>query len=274
MKNRALSLFVMALAVGITTLISMPAKANITITPTIVVIEGRQRYADVYVVNQTDQRQSYELAWKFSRMKEGTGSYIPETKSLTDFDLTKNVVFTPRRVVIEPKGMQKVRVALRLQGAPPPPGDYRAHMLLMNKADTERAPSTEVLGRSEIQPSVGMSVGFSIPVIYRVGDTGNAGGKIGDIKTEINPKTNKIEAVIPITRNPGAHGAIGVVTVEYNGQRVGQVANANIFSEINSRVFRIPLSIQTLSGGNLVVTYSGDTKKEIVYDQKSVAIGR
>lgn len=273
MKSRKFALNLCALAVVFGVLVALPAQANITITPTMVLIEGRDRYADVNIANTTSQRQTYELEWKFLKMDEGTGHYQGVEKSLTDFDLTQNLVFTPRRVTLAPKGVQKVRLGLRLKGEVPPPGDYRAHLQFISYAPEPETPAGQPSGR-ESQIRVGLNVGFSIPVVYRVGD-GSGDATIGTVTTEINPKTNKIEAVIPVTRNDGPYGTMGIITVDYSGKRIGQLRNANIFSEIKNRTFRIPLDVKSLSGGALDITYVGsNSDQDIVYDNKRVNIGQ
>lgn len=272
MNRRGFSLVVLALVMGAATLMALPAQANIAVTPTLVMIEGRQRYADLNIVNVTNERQTYEISWKYLRMEEGTGEYRASNASTTAFDVPSNISFTPRRVTIPPKGAQRVRFSVRLQGEQPPAGDYRAHILLNNKATREGA---EMLGDRETQASVAMNIGFSIPVIYRVGDTNGGSGSIGNIRTEINPKTNRIEAVIPITRKEGPYGVMGMLLVNYDGRTVGYVGNANIFPEVKERVFRVPLSVQQLSGGSLDVVFKHyDKNNNSVYDRKSVSIGR
>lgn len=275
MIRKRLSLFLFAMMAGVMTLTALPAKANITITPTIVVIEGRNRYADVHIINTTNQRQSYEIAWKFMRMKEGTGNYEIIDQSLTPFDLSQNIIFTPRRLALEPKGVQKIRLAMRLKGDMPAPGDYRAHLQLINVGKRSGAtPTTDGDPRAS-SVNVNVNLGFSIPVIYRVGDVNGGKASIGNVTTEINPKTKRIEAIVPVTRAAGAYGVIGTLTVNYDGKKIGQLRNANIFPEVNGRVFRVPLQIQSLSGGALDIVYSDyDQEKDIVFDRKSVGIAR
>lgn len=271
-SRRGFCLVVLALVAGITALVSVPAQANIAVTPTLVLIEGRQRYADLNIVNVTNERQTYEISWKYLRMEEGTGEYRASDVSTTPFDVPSNISFTPRRVTVPPKGAQRVRFSLRLKGDQPPAGDYRAHILLNNKAIRGEQ---EVLADRESQASVSMNLGFSIPVVYRVGDSNGGSGTIGNISTEINPKTNRIEAVIPITRKEGPYGVMGTLLINYDGKTVGYVGNANIFPEVKERVFRVPLSVQQLSGGSLDVVFKHyDKTNTSVFDRKSVSIGR
>lgn len=273
MKSRKFALYLCAFVAAVGALIAMPAEANITLTPTIVVIDGRDRYADVNIANTTNQRQTYEIQWKFMKMQEGTAQYQPVNKSLTAFDLTQNIVFTPRRVTLPPKGVQRVRLGMRLKGEPPAPGDYRAHLQFVNYAMDPVEPETPASGR-ESGVRVGINVGFSIPVVYRVGD-GVGDATIGNISTEINPKSNKIEAIVPVTRADGPYGTMGVVEISYQGKVVGEVRNANIFPEIKQRVFHIPLNVQSLSGGALDVVYKdSNLEEDIVFDSKRVNIAK
>jgi P pilus assembly chaperone PapD len=251
--------------------LAFPAKASLTITPTIVVIDGRDRFADINLVNTTQEPQTYELAWKFLGMQEGTGSYQGIDKPTTDFDVTQNVIFTPRRVTIQPGGTQRVRLALRLKSAAPPPGDYRAHLVMVNKA--ARGRDVDTPAGEEAQASVNMNVGFSIPVIYRVGDVDGGDATIGNITTEIDPKSNRIKAIVPITRNKGTYGTVGTLTIYYRGQKVGQILNANIFPEVQQRIFHVTLNTSSLSGGSLEVVYSDyDAAKDHIFDKKAVNI--
>ncbi len=274
-RKVVMGLFIFVLVTGIMALVSPSAKANITITPTIIVIEGRDRYADLYVLNTTNERQSYEIHWKFLQQQENLGNYKNVDKPTTAFDLSKNIIFTPRRISLAPKSGQKVRLGLRLQGTPPPPGDYRAHIELLNTSSGRDASPDVEIGPQEQQLQVNMKVAFSIPVIYRVGNENGGDGVIGNVTTQINPKTNKIEAVIPITRAEGAYGTLGTIAVNYGGKRVGQLRNANIFPEIKTRIFHVPLDVQTLSGGSLNIVYSDyDLEKKIIFDEKNINIAQ
>ena len=266
------------IAIGIllcmVSLASFPAKANITLTPTIVVIDGRERYADIHVLNTTAERQTYELSWRYLKMTEGSGSYVKIDSSLTDFDLSKHLVYTPRKITLAPKSAQKVRLGLRLKGAPPPPGDYRAHLEFLNTPAEDESDIGGVASEGNTI-NVGMKVAFSIPIIYRVGDKDAGDAEIGRVTTEINQKSGKIEAVIPITRADGSYGTTGSIIINYGGKRIGQLRNANIFPEIKTRTFRVPLDVQTLAGGELNIIYRDfDADKNHIFDEKNIRIAQ
>jgi hypothetical protein len=184
-----------------------------------VVIEGRNRYADVNLINTGAERKSYEMGWLFYRMSEETGNYEVANRPTTEFDLTQSLIFSPRRVALGPNETQKIRLALRLKGEPPAPGDYRAHLEMKEVADTKQDDTKDITGtdndeKKKASVGVGVSVGFSIPIIYRVGDS-NATATLGDISTRIEPKTNRLEAVVPVSRSDSPYGLVGHMLVYY-----------------------------------------------------------
>lgn len=264
--------------------VSAPSHANVTITPTIAVIEGRERYADVNLLNITESPHTYAIGWKFMKMVGTEGAYMNADKSLTDFDLTKNIVFTPKRVTIEGGAMQKIRLGLRLKGEPPAPGDYRAHLELvdvgtpdilpMQPPSPDELPRQPTEGEKQITAAVKVNVGFSIPVVYRVGES-TAKPVIGTVTMGID-KAGRPEVIIPVTKVGGeTYGVMGQIIIMYEGKTVGEVRNANIFPETTSRVYKIPLNVQKVSGGSLRIVYKHyDPTNQTIYAEKTIPVGK
>lgn len=267
-----------------------PAQAIISIVPTLVVIEGRDRFAEMTLINTGDKTITYDIEWRFYRMNEGKvpgdgqATYIDADSSLTEFDLTQNIVYTPRRVTLPPKEAQKVRLSLRLAGEPPPPGDYRGHLSFRQVKDPGNAGPPQVApetpdGRRGFNTRVGVGVSISVPVIYRVGES-DASASIGDIELNYNQSTSRIEARVPVSRSESAYGTLGSIKVYYKPPGgaetlVGEVRNANIFPEINHRLFTAALKTENLAGGSLRVSYQyfDEKKKRPHYDEKIFPVG-
>lgn len=256
------------------------AMASLTITPTMLVIEGRERYADVNLINSSDNPQSYAIGWRFYRQNEREGNYLNADKSTTDFDLTQNLVFTPRRVRLAPGDLQKIRLGLRLKGGEPPaPGDYRAHLELKETSENLVAQPGQIQGQAQQgRTSIGVkvNVGFSIPVIYRIG-TPDVQAVIGDVKTQIDPATRQIQLVIPVSRKPAnsKFGLLGHFKVYLGDAMIGEQKNANVFPEIATRVFKVPLKTMALNSGSVRIVYAdykSDEKDKSVLAEKTMAI--
>jgi hypothetical protein len=121
---------------------------------------------------------------------------------------------------------------------------------------------------------VKVNVGFTIPVVYRVGES-TAIPVLGTISTSVD-KQGRPEIVIPVTKVGGeTYGVLGGIKVYYQDKMVGEVKNANIFPEVKSRTFRIPLTVKELSGGSVRIVYKHyDPAKDIIYAEKTVPVGK
>ena len=256
-------------------IIPTPAKAALSITPLIGFFEGRQRYIDVNLINSGEDEQDYEIKWRFYKMIEETGLYENSEGSVTDWDLTKHLVYTPKRLSLRANEFQRVRLALRLDGEPPAPGDYRGHLEFkeVGKNIPPQTPSEEN-NEKGAEIGISMKVGFSIPIIYRVGES-TAVAKIGDVKTQINPNSGAIEAVIDVTKNESPFGILGHMLIYYGDTVIGEVKNGNIFPEITKRRFVVPLTTKNLTSGALRVVYKDyNPENKTIYDEKTVQIGK
>lgn len=235
----------LALAAGLALygLPAAPAHATVTITPIQILIDGRERYEQVFLLNTSDETNIYEIEWIHNLQTES--GYKKQEESITDFDLSEHLVFTPRRVTIEPKGRQAVRLALRLPEGPPPPGEYRAHLRFLRIAAdqpgyVDPADREEVEGR--IQTGLVFNVGYSIPVVYRVGEY-DAQASIGEISFE-RDKNGELTAHVPISRT-GIHGIYGYLEIYFQpaggGEErlIGELSNAHVFAERDSYTHKV-----------------------------------
>lgn len=266
-------LLALVLFVGI--LMPSTTWAGLSIVPTLVVIEGRERFADVNLINTSSETKTYEVRWRFFEMEEGTGSYLDKEKSLTEFSLADHVVFTPRRVKLEPNKLQKIRLGLRLNGEPPAPGDYRAHLEF--KEINPSAPVNQSANDGSEKATVGVKInfGFSIPVVYRVGES-NVKAQIGDVKSGYNEKTKHLELVVPVSNvSSGNYSLLGHLMVYQGDKLIGEQKNANIFSEVKNRTFNVMLNVDRLDKGSVRVVYMeaerGD-KARAKFAEKTIAI--
>ncbi len=227
----------------------LQAMANITLLPTRVIFGDRDRFAEVTLVNTSDKASVYNIDWQFYKMLESGPGYKQVDASLTEFDLTKHIVFTPRKVTLAPGAKQKVRIALR---RPPeiPPGEYRAHLTFSDGGsplDSGVGQNDSNKGQQRAGATVDVKIGFSIPIILDVG-TPDVAANIDSLSLERDEKGN-LMGRITISRSGGPYGAIGHLFI-YNDKDevVGEVSNAHIFPEVNKREYVLGLDEAKMSG--------------------------
>lgn len=254
------------------------ARASLMITPILVVFEGRDRYADVTLVNNGDEETNYKMEWVYRRQIPITGAYEALETMGDKFDLSKHIVFSPKRVRLAPKSKQKIRLALRRpEGIAP--GDYRVHLMFTALADEQATVDDGEVGgdKKGVGTAVSFSVSYSIPVLLRVGEP-DTKAEIGTISLERDDNTGALKAIIPVTRSPeSSHSILGhlqVYHVDNNGSEefVGEIINANVYSEINSRTFKVLLK-KDITGGSLRVVVRNVGKEDsFVYAERTFSL--
>lgn len=250
------------------------AFATITLTPTRVVFGDRDRFKEVTLVNSGNETKTYEIEWQFYKMiQDQEPPYEQEQGSITDFDLTQYIVYTPRRVTLPPGAKQKVRLALR-RPAEVPPGEYRAHL---NFRTVREAPSTtnKDLGQGRQSAAVQINVGYSIPVVFDAG-TPDVQATIEGLEFKRNPTNGMLDAFVKVSRSGGPYGVMGHLFI-YNDKNevIGEMGNANIFPEVNSRTFRVPVPNEEKMGSAVTVSVKRDDKAgNEIYTQRTFPVQR
>lgn len=279
MKKYLLSLFIWSVVLsGFFGGAVQVAQADILITPTRVVFEGRDRFGVVTLANNGDTASTYKMDWRFFRMQEQGPAYVRVQGEEVALDLSKYIVFSPRQVTLQPGASQKVRLALR-RSEEIPDGDYHVHLSFSTVSNE----SLDIVEGQEpkAQPTSGMSVkinvGYTIPIVLRSGDV-HVDSSIGRISLSRNPNNGFLKVAVPVHRGGGPYSVLGhlmVYHIDENGNevRVGEISNAHIFPEVDRRVFDVQL-IKDIAGGSLRVvmydyTYNKSIDNNVVYAEET-----
>ena len=259
-------------------IVSFSAMADMTITPTRVVFEDRDRFQQVTIINTSNKTKSYGIDWAFFKMVEGgAAAYEPAEESLTEFDLSKYIVYSPRRITLSPGGKQKVRLALRRPAGGVPDGEYRAHLRFMGRDPDPKVSPIPSEGSGipgEVNFGLKVNVGYSIPVVFRSGLPDEV-AEIQSVAFERNEASGRLHAIIDVRREEGSYGVLGHLYVRNaNGGVIGEVSNAHIFPEVSGRVFDVPLLEDGLAGTSIEVSlvYYDSSVSARVYDKKTYPV--
>lgn len=148
------------------------ATGDLTVTPTRIVFDERDRSAQVYLINRGETRATYRIEFIQMRMDE-TGQMVeiqtPNDKELFADDLIR---YSPRQIELEPNQGQTIRLLLR-KPENLAPGEYRSHLLFYalpdaaSGADIERERAVE---QKTLSVAIQAVFRISIPVIVRHGE--------------------------------------------------------------------------------------------------------
>ncbi|GAA6166653.1 fimbrial biogenesis chaperone [Sessilibacter corallicola] len=170
---------------------------DLTVTPTRVIFEGRERAKTISLVNRGTKVSTFRIEFSEMSMDEYGGlKEIKEPKDGQKFS-SDFIKFAPRQVTIEPGKSQTVRLLVRKPSGLPE-GEYRSHLVMYAVPDSDQnAISLEnfsELKEKEVGFQVSAIIRVAIPVIIREGEL-EASFEISDV--EINNLDNLNAPISP-----------------------------------------------------------------------------
>ena len=227
---------------------SIGGMGDINLFPKRIVIDDRQRLANLGLYNRAIATGEYEIT--VSDMAMQTDGRLVELESLTDpaaraavHTASSFLRWSPRRVSLPGSEAQMVRIMARVSPELPP-GEYRSHFTIVSVPPETGGTSIDEATGAQTENGIGVRIvprfGISIPVIVRVGQTTLSAG-IKDIALVTQPGGGRALS-FKITRE-GTRSAFGDITVTVPGAKkpLGNVKGIGVYTEIAERSVLIPL---------------------------------
>lgn len=271
--------FLVALCIGVMGYSNI-AMANVTIDPKRVVFFGRERTAQVNLINSGDEEAVYRVFFQETIMdEEGNLKVLKDDEVPANHPSSSQMIkYSPRRVTIPAHSGQVVRLMLR-KPKDLAEGEYRSNIVFQGVPDADKGANIEkvALKKDEVRISITPIFGISIPAIVRHGDL-TATASISDIKLstkEVKKKNDKGEEetvnskILNIVLNrEGNRSLYGGFTVDYQAPNsdekveVGRVKGIAIYTNVTSRDIELglnpPEGVTLKKGGTLFVKYEED----------------
>lgn len=146
-----------------------PGPGDLLVAPTRVVFEGRDRNAELTLVNTGPVPATYRISFVERRMDElgGIREISPAEAAPDEPPSSGMIRYFPRQVLLEPQVAQTVRLQLRKpEGLAE--GEYRSHLLFRAVPDAE--PENDGRAAAGIAIELKAIFGVSVPVIVRHGE--------------------------------------------------------------------------------------------------------
>lgn len=250
------------------------SSATLMIAPLRVVFEDRARSATIALLNTGNKTRTFRIGWKLMKMDED-GKYHDIPLDDTDpFTVPKMVVFSPRQVTIEPNGRQNIRLSLR-RPANLPAGEYRGHLTLIALPDDESRGSLEAPRRG-MEIMLNVELGFSVPVIVRVGPRDGAEVKIESPALSLaDAATGAQQVDAVLTHKEGSQSSYGRVRAfNQQGEQIGMIDNIALYPEQSKRNIHIILQQKAQPGSHIQLVYEG-TSEYIgeTFAKKDIVVG-
>lgn len=231
--------------------------ADLNISPKRVVFGPGERSATVYVFNQGDQPATYSVEL-IDRVMTADGQIVaaadhPETTLDSARDL---VQYTPRRITLQPRESQAIRVRARPGGD----GEHRSH-LTVTALPPENAGFTvdqAAAGGDDVTLQVVALFSVSIPVIVR---DGAVDARAGIDRVSLSQDGAQTLLSLDLVRNGSSsvYGDVEVFVEDSAGRRpLTAVRGVAVYPEVARRTVIAALPQGVASGQTLTITYRDD----------------
>lgn len=233
---------------------------DLNISPKRVVFEPGERSATVYIFNQGDREATYTVEM-IDRVMLPDGQIVavsdhPGAVVASAGDL---IQYTPRRVTLQPRQSQSIRVRARPSGDTS--GERRAHLTVTALPSEDAGFTVDQAvkpGSNEVAVQVVALFSVSIPVILREGPVdARAGIENLAIKTVDGADILSLDLV-----RLGANSVYGDVEVRIgkgsNERLLTAVRGVAVYPEIGRRAVTARLPAKLSAGDTLTITYRDD----------------
>ncbi|WP_409020870.1 hypothetical protein [Brevundimonas vesicularis] len=256
-------LFLANLVAAVALALALPASAQIgadlNISPKRVVFGPGERSAVVYVFNQGDQPATYTVEM-VDRIMLPDGQIVPASdRPELDISSAADLVqHTPRRVTLQPRESQAIRLRAR------PGGDgtaeHRSHLTItaLPPEDSGFTAAQAAAGNEDVALQVIALFSVSIPVIVR-DNTADARAAITNARLQQGPSGT--EMVFDLDRL-GASSVYGDLEVRLgagdDAPLMTAVRGVAVYPEISKRTVRLALPQAVAAGQTLTLVYRDD----------------
>lgn len=250
------------------------AQQNVTIAPTRVVFEERDRTQELVLFNQGSETVTYRISLVGMKMT-GDGSLErleqPEDGHLFAHDLLR---FAPRQVQLEPGESQRVRMSVR-KPEDLEDGEYRSHVMFQGVPNTDDEDEFEA-SDEELALRLNIITGLSIPAIVRHGEL-SVDVDMEDVElVEGDPDAGVGDRVSMRLLREGDRSVYGDLRVEFipddaeqGGEAepvvIGRRGGTALYTPNEYRDISLGLTIPdeiSLDDGRILVTYEEDETGE------------
>jgi P pilus assembly chaperone PapD len=237
---------------------------DLLVTPTRVLFEGNMPTTELALVNRSDKAHTYAISFVQCRMSEN--GEIKEIEKGTPADPNDRfadtfVRFTPRRVILEPRQVQMVRMMLR-KPSDLADGEYRSHLSFRLIPTAESAVKPDSVTRG-IQIKLVPIYGVTIPVIVRHGSL-SATARLSGLHIDSKGNQGKPALALTIERE-GTRSTYGDIEALWKAPgskelSVALIKGIAVYTPNAKRTMIVALTTPKgveIRGGELTVRYTG-----------------
>ena len=238
------------------------AQASLMIKPTRVVMDERNRSAEVTLLNNSTTTKTYRILWE-EKSQKVSGAY----KKLENYEFSASTFIrhSPRKVTIKPGEYQKIKLRVKMP-RDLADGEYRSHLLM--KVTEDNVDFSQYMNGKEVKGTSAIIIprlSFSIPVLVRKGKLETKSDITSITLTKNKEGKDIIKADLAHTGDFSSFGNVSAYMKTQSGkaQKIGEANNIALFRGTAKRTIEIPLQVTSIPKGAIIqVLYKGDDEFE------------
>jgi P pilus assembly chaperone PapD len=243
-----------AVAIAAGLLWSMPALAQLSVSPTYLSFDDASTTKAITVKNVGNHEEVMRVSLIDLRMLPD-GRMVRVTAPAADEHFADGMIrFAPQELVLEPGASEVVR----LQAPPPskrPPGEYRTHVLVQRIPDTTAIGAGALDRREDMDVDLQAVFGVAVPLLIRHGKP-QAQVSIGAARLETTPDGGRAVA-LSLLRS-GERSVRGEVALLSDGEVIERVDGIAIYAPAQRRDVTLQLPASVKTPGALEVRFRED----------------
>lgn len=251
--------YILTFIIGIT-LFCNAAEANLLVSPTRLVFEGKERTNNIILINTTGQTRSYRVEW-LENTVDTYGIYSAIPANNVTFAASDFIRYSPRQVTLRPGERQTIKLMVRRNNNMKLP-EYRSHLKFTALPSTDSGEKEN--GKNEgINFNIKVATSYVVPIMLRV-NSPDVNVELVDVGLDV--QANKAAHFLVQLKKAGkssAHGDINIYLKKENEQEklVGTLRSINFFHESNELNSRIRwLNYQGPESGTLRAEFVGQSE--------------
>jgi hypothetical protein len=228
-----------------------PCRADVSVSPTLVLFDGEAGTKAITVKNTGAKEQIYRVSLINFRMSPD-GSMVPvDTPAADEHFATGMVRFSPRELTLAPGASEVVR----LQVVSPRPGEYRTHVLVQQVPDVGALQAPPFARADGVSMDLQAVFGVAVALIIRQGDPSAA---VSFGAAHLTTLPDGTPAVALRVERVGERSVRGAISLRRGGKEMSFSDGVSIYAPTPYRDLLLPVDakdIAALRSGSLEAAF-------------------
>jgi hypothetical protein len=229
---------------------SVPAAAQVSVAPTLVLFDGEPGTKAITVENTGTREEVYRISLLDLRMEPDGHMVVAAQPREGEHFAGDMVRFSPREVVLAPGASEVVRFRV----ASLRPGEYRTHVLVQQVPDTGALDTPPFLREDGVTVDLRAVFGVAIPLIIR---SGELPASLSFVEARLTQLPDGGPAVALKLKRGGVRSLRGAISLRLEGKEVGLFDGIAIYAPAVERDLLLPVAadVSELREGGLVAHF-------------------